>query len=77
MKNTENNTANKPDPQMVEYYHDMEWMPDKAYYQLNGESVMENYMAQKQKSQADWRKDLLGEGDYTNLHITSEVKIKK
>ena len=76
MENSENTTFKKPDPQMVEFYHDMGWMPDKAYYQLNGKSAQENYMIQKRKNQARLREMLYGE-DYSDLHITSEVKIKR
>lgn len=47
----ENTEAKKPDPKMVELYHDMGWMPDSAYYQLNGKSAQENYADQKRKMQ--------------------------
>ena len=69
-----NNTFKKPDPKMVEFYHDQGWMPDKAYYQLNGKSAQENYMAQKRKMQQQFMND---ENDVSNVHITSEVRIKK
>ena len=44
MENSESTTFKKPDPQMVEFYHDMGWMPDRYYYQLNGKSAEENYI---------------------------------
>ena len=65
----------KPDPQMVEMLHDMGKMPDKAYYQLNGKSAQENYADQKRKNQTMLRELLSGED--SDLHITSEVRIKK
>ena len=32
--------------QEIEYYHDRGLMPDWAYYQQNGKSAQENYLAQ-------------------------------
>lgn len=45
-------------------------LPDKFWYQLNGKSVQENYIDQKEKMYAD----LAEEPD--ELHIISEVKLK-
>ena len=70
----ENNTSNKPDPQMVEMLHNMGKMPDKAYYQLNGKSAQENYADQKRKMQQCFMEE---ENDVSDVHITSEVRIKK
>ena len=71
---SEINTANKPDPKMVEFYHDQGWMPDWIYYQLNGKSAMENYIDQKRKMQKRFEDR---ENLNPNVHITSEVTIKK
>ena len=58
---------------MVEFYHNKGWMPDWAYYQLNGKSAMENYAEQTNKNNLySYEED-----DYSNVHITSEVNIKK
>lgn len=35
--------------QEIEYYHDRGLMPDWAYYQQNGKSAQENYIAQTRK----------------------------
>lgn len=35
------------DKQMIEYYHDNGYLPDRYYYQLNGKSAQENYTDQK------------------------------
>ena len=59
---------------MVELFHDMGKMPDRAYYQLNGKSAQENYADQKRKMQQRF----FEEGtDVSDVHITSEVRIKK
>lgn len=68
------NKNNNVDPQMVEFFHDQGWMPDNAYYQLNGKSAQENYADQKRKMQQGFFEE---ENDASNVHITSEVKIKK
>ena len=47
-----NNSIKENDPQMVEFYHDRGWMPDWAYYQLNGKSAQENYATQRRNIQA-------------------------
>ena len=60
-------------PSMVEIYHNKGWMPDWAYYQQNGKSAMENYAEQTNKN----RLFSYEEDDYSNVHITSEVSIKK
>ena len=60
-------------PTMVEFYHNKGWMPDWAYYQQNGKSAMENYAEQTNKN----RLFSYEEDDYSNVHITSEVSIKK
>ena len=70
------NNNKKLDPQLVEFLHNSGKMPDRYYYQLNGKSAEENYIEQKRKNQARLREMLCGE-DYTNLHITSEVRIKR
>ena len=49
-------------------------MPDKAYYQLDGKSAQENYADQKRKMQQRFMEE---ENDISDVHITSEVKIKK
>ena len=64
------NTSKKPDPQMVEFYHDQGWMPDWAYYQLNGKSAQENYADQKSQI-------IDTDNDSYEVHFTSEVKIKR
>ncbi len=69
-----NNTFKKPDPKMVEMLHDMGKMPDWVYYKLNGKSAMENYIDQKRKMQKQFMER---ENDVSNVHITSEVRIKK
>lgn len=61
-------------PSMVELYHNKGWMPDWAYYQQNGKSAMENYAEQTNKISLFSFDE---EDDYSNVHITSEVKIKK
>ena len=70
---TDNKNVNMPDLKTVEQYHDLGWMPDRYYNQLNGKSAQENY--------ADWRngrnKEEPDETDYSDIHITSEVNIKK
>ena len=71
---SEINTSNKHDPKMVEFYHDQGKMPDWIYYQLNGKSAMENYIDQKRKMQKRFEER---ENLNPNVHITSEVKIKK
>ena len=61
-------------PSMVEFYHNKGWMPDWAYYQQNGKSAMENFAEQTNKNiLLSYEED----DDYSNVHITSEVKIKK
>lgn len=37
--------------QEIEFWHNKGAMPDFAYYQLNGKSPLENYLAQKRKMQ--------------------------
>ena len=61
-------------PSMVEFYHNKGWMPDWAYYQQNGKSAMENFAEQTKKNS---RLSYDEEDDYSNVHITSEVNIKK
>ena len=73
---SENTAFKKPDPQLVEFLHNSGKMPDRYYYQLNGKSAEENYIEQKRKNQARIKEMLYGE-DYSDLHITCEVKIKK
>ena len=68
------NKNNNVDPQMVEMLHDMGTMPDWAYYQLNGKSAQENYADQKRKMQQCFMEE---ENDVSDVHISSEVKIKK
>lgn len=66
--------------EMVENYHNQGLMSDGAYYQLNGKNAQENYADQVNKRNKAWKEQLLdnsGEDDYSNVHITSEVKIKK
>jgi len=46
--------SGSPDLKSVELYHDMGWMPDRYYYQLNGKSAQENYMDWRNKQQAIW-----------------------
>ena len=70
------NKSKKPDPQMVELYHNQGWMPDWAYYQLNGKSAQENYADQLNKRRDQFFEDRY-RSDYSDVHITSEVKIKK
>ena len=70
-----NNTNNKkPDPQMVEFYHAQGWMPDSAYYQLNGKSATENYIEQRNKIMQKLTDD---DDDLSEVCIISEVNIKK
>lgn len=71
----------KIDPKMVELYHDLGWMPDRFYYQLNGKSAQENYADFKNKRFLEWKQELLNrangsDDDDMDVHITSEVKIK-
>ncbi|MBQ3428494.1 MAG: hypothetical protein IJH28_01820 [Mogibacterium sp.] len=59
---------------MVELYHNKGWMPNWAYYQQNGKSAMENYAEQTNKNTLfSYEED----DDYSSVHITSEVNIKK
>ena len=46
-------------------------LPDKFWYQLNGESAQVNYQEQKENMLAD-----LTEEENDSLHITSEVTVK-
>ena len=67
-----------PDPKMVELLHDLGKMPDRAYYQFNGKSAQENYADQKRKWQKRYMDMMNGTSDdASNVHITSEVKIKR
>lgn len=74
MSDINTNTNKKPDPKMVEMLHDMCKMPDRAYYQLNGKSAQENYADQKRKMQQRFMEQ---ETDVSDVHVTSEVSIKK
>ena len=47
------------------------WMPDWAWYQLNGKSAQENWMEQHESILAD-----LTGNDTTEIVIKSEVKTK-
>ncbi len=61
-------------PSMVEFYYNKGWMPNWAYYQQNGKSAMENYAEQTNKNSLfSYEED----DYYSNVHITSEVNIKK
>ena len=61
-------------PSMGEFYHNKGWMPDWAYYQQKGKSAMENFAEQTNKNSLfSYEED----DDYSDVHITSEVKIKK
>ena len=51
--------------------HERGTLPDKFWYQLNGNSATENWMEQRERIYAD-----LEEEDSDSFHITSEVKIK-
>lgn len=75
IEDKDNFTGKLPDPQLVEFYHDMGWMPDRYYYQLNGKSAQENYADQKRKMQHRLM-NLMNESS-SDVHISSEVKIKR
>ncbi len=42
-------TARALDSSIIEINHSNGRMPDRAYYQLNGRTAMENYIDQKRK----------------------------
>ena len=67
--------AKEMDLNQIEKYHDLGFMPDWAYYQVNGKSPMENYIEQHRKI-LDWvRKQQAFNPNY--IHVVSEVRIKK
>ena len=59
--------------QMIELYHDLGKMPDWAYYQQNDKTALDNYKEQKEEI----LENFFGSEDYSEIHITSEVKIKR
>ena len=65
---------NVNNPDMIEFYHDHGWMPDKFYYQLNGKSAQENFNDWHNKMMAKLLAD--DSDDDFEIHITSEVKKK-
>ncbi len=69
--------SGSPDLKSVELYHDMGWMPDRYYYQLNGKSAQENYMDWRNKQQAIWQEDSSDGDDDFQVKVQSEVKVKK
>ena len=60
----------KPDA-TTNYARQRGWMPDWAWYQLNGKSAQENWVEQREAILADFTGD-----DTTEVVIRSEVKSK-
>ena len=71
--NNDNKTTKSQDPNSVERLHDLGMMPDWAYYQQNGKSAMENYIAQKEEI----RQRYVDQEDEPMILVSSEVKVEK
>ena len=64
--------CNKVNYNDVEFYHNQGLMPDRAYYQLNDKSIMDNYIEQKEKIMQRFAER---QNDSQDVYIISEVQI--